>query len=249
MTAVTYKLQRTTSPPQRTSGETVDFPWRQLYQIGGIAALLSAMFIPIQVIVFIVWPLPSTVMDWFTLFQENRLVGLVDLDLLLVIDNVLLVPIFLALYILLRRTNESVMAIATALGFLGIALFIASNPAFEMLSLSNRHAAATTDAERSVFLAAGQAMLAMWEGTAFQTAYFLGSIVGLAIGVVMLQNGIFGKMTATMGILGNAVAFGYYLPGIGVYVAVFSVLFLEIWYILIARRLFRLGQSHPGGAK
>jgi hypothetical protein len=34
------------------------------------------------------------------------------------------------------------MAIATALGFLGIVFFIASNPAFEMLSLSQRYAAA-----------------------------------------------------------------------------------------------------------
>jgi hypothetical protein len=249
MTASIYTQQRTTSPPQRTSGETVDFGWHWLYRTGGIAALISALLIPIQVIVFIVWPLPSTVMDWFTLLQENRLAGLVDLDLLLVADNVLLVPIFLALYMLLRRANESVMAIATALGFLGIAMFIASNPAFEMLSLSNHYAAATTDAQRSIFLAAGQAMLATWQGTAFQTAYFLGSVAGIAVGVVMLQSGIFGKMTAYMAILANAVGLGLYIPMVGVYISVFSVLFLEIWYILVARRLFQLGQFHRGGTK
>jgi hypothetical protein len=224
--------------------ETAECRWHWLYTIGGAAALLSAVFIPIQVIVFIVWPPPlgGTVADWFTLYQNNRLVGLIDLDLLLVVDNVLLVPILLALYIVLRRASESVMAIATALGLLGIAMFIASNPAFEMLALSNQYAAATTDAQRSIFLAAGQALLATWQGTAFQVAYVLGSVAGIAIGMVMLRSSSFGKVTASMGILANAVGLGLYLPMIGVYIAVFSVVFLEVWYILVARTLFQLGR-------
>lgn len=222
--------------------ETSDSRWKDLYKIGGAAALISAVFIPIQVIVFIAWPPPSTPIGWFTLFQNNRLVGLIDLDLLLVADNVFLVPIFLALYVALSRTSESVMAMATALGVVGIVLFIASNPAFEMLSLSDQYAAATTDAQQSIFVTAGQAMLAEWQGTAFQVAYVLGSIAGIAIGAVMLRGSIFGKGTAYMGILANAVGLGYYVPTIGIYIAVFSVVFLEIWYVLIARRLFQLGQ-------
>jgi hypothetical protein len=134
------------------------------------------------------------------------------------------------------------MAIATALGLLGIAMFIASNPAFEMLALSNQYAAATTDAQRSIFLAAGQALLATWQGTAFQVAYVLGSVAGIAIGMVMLRSSSFGKVTASMGILANAVGLGLYLPMIGVYIAVFSVVFLEVWYILVARTLFQLGR-------
>lgn len=221
-----------------------DSTWKLLYWVGGAAALISAVFIPIQVVVFIVWPPPieGTVTDWFTLFEDNRLVGLLDLDLLLVADNVLLVPIFLALYVLLRRGSESIMAIATALGFLGIALFVASNPAFEMLSLSDQYAAATTDVQRSTFLAAGEAMLATWQGTSFQSAYILGSVAGIAIGAVMLGSGVFSNLAGWMAILANAVGLGLYIPTVGVYISVFSVLFLEIWYILIARRLFQLGQ-------
>jgi hypothetical protein len=37
--------------------------------------------------------------------------------------------------------------------------------------------------------------------------------------------------------------FGLYVPGIGMYISIFSVLFLVIWNILIARRLFQLGQN------
>jgi hypothetical protein len=45
-----------------------------------------------------------------------------------------------------------------------------------MLSLSEEYAAATTDAERDLYLAAGQAMLATFEGTAFQVSYVLTSM-------------------------------------------------------------------------
>src|SRR6266487_2370431 len=98
----------------------VDPTWKSLYTIGAAAALISAVFLPIQIIVFIAFPLPDSVIGWFTLFQHNRLVGLVDLDLLLVADNVLLVPILLALYVALKRTSESMMAVGTTLGFVGL---------------------------------------------------------------------------------------------------------------------------------
>jgi hypothetical protein len=182
-------------------------------------------------------------MDGFTLLQNNPLVGLIDLDLLLVADNVLLVPIFLAVYMALKRASEPAMLVATALGLLAATLFIASNPAVEMLSLSNDFAAATAEGERVIALAAGQAMLATWEGSAFQTAYFLGSIAGIIIGIVMLRSRHFGKTIAAMGILGNAVALGYYVPAVGIYLSVFSVLFLEIWYILLGRQLLQMGSN------
>jgi hypothetical protein len=165
------------------NAETTDSRWKLLYTAAGAPALISAIFIPIQVLVFIAWPPPleGTAGDWFALFQENRLVGLLDLDLLLVADMVLLVPILLAFYPLLRRASESLMAIATALGLLGIVFFIATNPAIAMLSLNDRYAVATTEAERSIVLAAGEAMLSFWRGSAFHLAYILGSTAGVAI--------------------------------------------------------------------
>jgi hypothetical protein len=228
--------------------ESTDSRWRILYRLAGAGALISAVFIPIQVMVFIVWPPPldGTAVDWFALFRDNRLIGLLDLDLLLVADNVFLVPIFLALYVLLRRDSESVIAIATALGFLGIVFFIASNPAFEMLSLSDQYAAASNEAQRSTFLAAGEAMLATWEGTAFQTYYILGSIAGIAIGAVMVRSAVFSNLAGWMAILGNAVGLGLYIPIVGVYISVFSVVFLEVWYILISRRLLHLARRPSG---
>jgi hypothetical protein len=246
MAVSTYKQPPTRQhqlAPRHATTEATASSWQWLYKTGAVAALLSAAFIPLQVLVFILWPPPATAIEWFALFQDNPLIGLVDLDLLLVADNLLLIPILLSLYLLLRHANQSLMLPVTALGLLGIALFIASNPAVEMLLLSRGYAAAASEAQAALFLAAGEAMLAVWEGTAFQVAYVIGSAAGILIGIAMLRGSRFGKMLASMAILGNAVAFGYYLPGIGVYISVFSVLFLEIWYLLLARRLWQFGQT------
>ena len=221
-----------------------DRRWAPLCRIAAAAAFVSALFIPIQVVVFLVWapPLDGTAVDWFTLLHNHRIAGLVDLDLLLVADNVLLIPVLLALYVVLRRAHESVMTLAVALGFVSIMMYIASNPAVQMAALADRYAAASSNDQRATAEAAGEAMLAMWQGTAFHSAYLLGSLAGILIGVVMLRSAVFSTTTAWLAILANTLGLGLYVPGVGVYIAVFSVLFLEAWYLLIARRLHQLGR-------
>ncbi len=232
----------------QSTAETADPAWRSLYRIGGTATLIVVALVPIQIIVFIAWPPPgfesdvSTVISYFTLLQNNRFLGLIHLDLLLIVDYVLLVLMFLALYIVLRRTSQSFMAIATTLAIVGIAVYFPSNTAFSMLSLSDQYAAATTDAQRTMLLAAGQATLASLEGTAFYVSYVLMSAAGLIISAVMLRsNGIFSKLTAYVGILASVLGLGLFVPTIGLLLSLISLIPTVMWYILIARRLFRLG--------
>ena len=229
---------------QLTDAETADSRWHWLYKIAGAAALISLMIIPIQLIVFIVSPPPSTAIGWFTLFQNNKLLGLLAFELLIIVSNALAIPMYLAFYAALRRVSESFMAIATVLGLVGIVAFFVARPAFEMLYLSDQYAAATTDAQRSLFLAAGEAMYAIFNGTASHLGYVFAAIAPLIISVVMLRSNIFSKATAYMGIITNVVALGFYIPKIGIIFGIISVFpFLMIWNILIARRFFQLGQG------
>ena len=213
--------------------------WKWLYRVGGTAAVITAVIIPAQIIAYVLYPPPSTARGFFRLFQDSALLGLVALDLLLIIDIVLLALILLALYVALRGVNPSVITIGTALGFVAIAVYFASNPAVEMLHLSQQYASATTDAERAMYLAAGEALLTTFEGTAFHVYYILGSIAVLLVSTVMLQSERFSNVTAYAGILGNAVALGLYVPEIGLILSVVSVVVLWVWYVLVARALFQ----------
>jgi hypothetical protein len=152
--------------------------------------------------------------------------------------------ILLALYPALRRASQSYMAIALTLGLGGIVTYFASSTAFNMLSLSSQYAAATTDAQRSLFEASGQATLAIWQGTAFDVGYVLEGVALLIIAVVMLRNTLFSKGTAYVGILLGAMSLLPPTAGtIGLIFSLGSLVPLEIWLILIARRLFMLAQG------
>lgn len=235
--------------------DTTDSGWQLLYRTGGAAALLMAAFIPIQSFVFFVWPPPRSVTGWFALFQQNALVGLLDMDLLMIVDYVLLALIFLALYATLRHTAASLMAIVLALQLVAVTTYFASTVAFEMLTLSNQYTAATTEAERATFIAAGQAMLATWQGTAFDVSYILSAIATLLVSIVMLRSRIFGRVTAWMGIALSILMFAPPTAGmVGLYCSLLSLVPLVIWDILVARRLFQFGHgvetgTEPGHAR
>ena len=251
---------------QVTCAETTDSAWKSLYKVGGAAALIAAAlfrrnlgaeFSLLRMTGLIgsgPATAPSSAMDWFTLLQNNRLVGLTLFELFDVVNYALVGLIYLALYAALRRADAGSMAIATAFGFVGIAVYFASNQAFAMLSLSDQYAAATTDAQRSVFLAAGEAVLAVnnpgaiYQGIGVTIGLFLVTLAGLIISFVMLRSSVFSRATAIVGILAHGFGLGYFValafaPAIIAFPPSISAPFLLVWYILVARRLFRLGSG------
>jgi hypothetical protein len=228
---------------QPTNAETTDPVWKPLYKIGAWAALTMVVIYPLQLVIFMIAPPADSVIGWFTLFESNKLLGLLSFELLFVFYGVLSIPLTIALFVALRRTDPSLTAIYLALGLIGTAMLFAARPVFEMLSLSSKYAAATTEAQRSLYLAAGETLLAVFKGTAFQVSYFLGSITGLIISIVMLKSNIFSKATAYVRIASSVFDFGILISTIGTFISIFSVLFLLIWNILIVRRLFQLSRA------
>lgn len=229
---------------QDTNTETSDSDWKGLYRVGAVAALLMFVLTLIQSFIFITNPPPSTVIDYFTLFQKSQILGLLDLDLLLIVINILLILIYLALYVALVRISKSYMTIALAIGLVGTILFFASREAtFGMLSLSNQYAAASTDTERAILLAAGQTLLTIYNGTAFDLSYILGGVVILIFSVVMLQSNVFSKATAYVGIVMGVLMLVPPTVGmIGLLLSLISLIPTLIWLIPIARRLFQLAR-------
>jgi len=228
-----------------SSVQEADSGWSWLYKIGGAAALFSVAIIPLQLVIFIVWGQPETAVGWFGLFQGNKLAGLLAFEILFVANSVVGIATALALYVALRRVNESLMAIATVLALVETVAFIVARPALEMLYLSNQYAAATTDVQRTAILAAGEAMLATFHGTAFHVGINLFSLYYLVISLVMLQSNNFGRVTAYAGVVAAILNWGLYVPGgIGLFLFTLSVIpFLAIWLILVARKLFQLGRE------
>ena len=219
--------------------------WRWLYRIAAICALISVVIIPISIVAFFVWPpWPD---DILVVLQQDRLAGLMGLDLLYLLGNFVAIPLFLVLYVTLRRVDHGWALIALVLGLIGLVCIIVSRPVLEMVALSDGYAAAATDAERTTYLAASEVLISLFHGTAFNLHYVLGSLSLLISSFLMLRSGIYNRATACVGIVTNLVVFGLYVPVVGVFLSLLSVVGYLVWYVMIARRLFQLGWSSDAG--
>jgi hypothetical protein len=214
--------------------------WHYLYRTAAIAALVSVALFLFQIVAFLVWPPPSTVAGHFALLQSRTFVGLVSLDFLIIVDEVLAIPICLALYLSLRRVHESLVLIATGLSAASITCFLIGTPALNMLALSRQYAAVTSSVEREQLLAAGQAVLSSWQGTPFQVGNVVGSIGMILIGWAMVRSQIFSKTTGYIAIVAGVVGFGMYVPKFGIFISLLSVVGMQIWYVMMALALLRL---------
>ena len=201
----------------------------------------------VAMVVFVVWPPPApdaSVADWFAVFRDSPLRGLLNLDLLYMGSWLLLIPLLVALYPALRRFGEAVMAVATVAGLMSIAIYLATNPSIQMLVLSNGYTAAGTDAARAAYVAAGQAMLAAYVGTGYHVSLIVGGVALLLISAVMLRSRMFGTV-APSGRDHRERTGPRPLPaGDGMLLLIGSVLPLFVWQVLVGRRMLQLGGRH-----
>jgi len=233
--------------------------WKPLYRIGAVAILIAVIFFRryygVELMTskgFGIFAVPEvapvSALDWFGVFQTLPYAALSILGIYDLVNYVLVSVFFLALGVALWRVNRSAVLIATASSLLGTGVYLASNQAFSMLALSHKYTAATSDAQRAMYLASGEALLAAHEGTGSYTSLMLMLLAGLIVSMVMLRSGIFGKGTAVVGLLANGIGLLYFpvllfAPAWIWLPPSFSAPFRVIWYVLTAIQLWKLANS------
>ena len=162
--------------------------------------------------------------------------------------TIITIPFFLALYVALKKVNKSYALIALVFGLISCIVIIPARPIAEMFYLSNQYFAATTDVAKNQYLAAGEALSSLFNGTAW-IIYFLTFGVDLIISsFLMLRTKMFSKTTAYMGIFLNIGLLSIF-AGIPSFTQIATLLNLvttivgAIWNILVARTLFQLAKQ------
>jgi hypothetical protein len=217
--------------------------WRGVLATAAAGAILTAVCVPLQVALFIAVPPPTShsVGAWFDLFNTNPVIGLLSLDLLMMVEQVLAVPIILALFLLVHRAAASAALLGAAGWLMGAVLFLSSNTGFEMLALARGYGAADL-ADKAGYIAAGQGMLASyWDmGTSFVVGYVLSAVGGIVLGAALVRAGTLGRATGWLLVVANVVGLGIFLPGVGIAVSLFSVVLLWVWYLRIGWSLVQM---------
>lgn len=230
-----------------------DTNWKSIYKLGAVASLILLVYsLVTMILMIIIGGQPATAQEGFDILQENRLVGLLRLDVLTVFVVPLYYLLFFSLYTALKRTHNAYAALAAVLGFAGVTLFLATPSVFSWLALSDKFAAAASDAQREQLLAAGEAILAsdMWHGTGGIMSGLLLQTATLSMSVIMLRSNAFSKFTAWTGILTHGldllhIVIGLFVPTVGFMLMWIAGPLYLVWFPSIARDFFRLSRTTP----
>jgi hypothetical protein len=163
---------------------------------------------------------------------------------------------FLALYVALRRHRPSWMLVALYFALLGVAVFIVPRALhLSLLPLSDLHASATTEAQETIYLAAGEALSQVSSATPQTLGFLLMATAGLIMSDVSLRSQALGqplplsKATGYVGIAGFIAAlanFGSRLlaPAVAETIMPINGLLWFAWWILVSANLFKLAKRN-----
>ena len=182
-----------------------DVRWKRMYRAAAAAALAMIGLVVLDMGISMalpagdVNPADLTAADWLMRFHDRPLYALRDYGIFNIINNVLSIPVLLALYHIHR--DRPLMLLAAVVAILGSGIYIANNTALPMLALSLDYAAAT-QAHRLTIEAAGAALLA--RGADFTlgtlTGTLLPSLGSLLTAFVVLTGNVFKRTVGYAGI-------------------------------------------------
>jgi hypothetical protein len=229
-------------------GDSAASDLRSWCRIGGIVAwILIAYSLATIVQLLVLGGQPATAAEAFALLHNNRILGLLRLDLPTVAAMPLYYLLFLGLYAALRRSDRANVTLSLALVFAGVTLLLATPTALSMIPLSEKYAVAATEAARLQILAAGEAVLAtdIWHGTGAIMGGILVQSGAVLISAVMLRSNVFNRTTAYVGILTHGldlahILMGLFVPAAGVVLMAIAGPLYLVWFPLIGRRLLQL---------
>ena len=217
--------------------------WNKLYKVGGVAAIVIVLIIPIQLVIFALFPPPETTTGFFELFRKNWLIGLLSLDLLYYINNGILILVYLGLFAALRKVNFTNMLIATIIGLTGIAVYYVSAVGFEVLSISKQYFSAESMEYKQQLLAVGQGLIARYKGTAFDVYYVFNAITLILISMTMYKSRDFGRSSATWGLVAGIFMIIPSTAGtLGLICSLLSLVPWIVFSVLIGRRLIQMAK-------
>ena len=232
--------------------------WNPIYKIGAITTIIVLCGIVLDMVVGTITggnitELPQTAIERYNQFKEFLLLGLYNLDLLNIINQIILIPSIFALYAAHRETNKPSALLSLILFLIGTTIFVAGNTALTMLDLSHKYFATESNEQKMLLAAAGEAMLA--KGSHGSLGVFIGfalpTFANVLMSCVMLNGKVFSRATSYVGIIGNSLMVVYiimvtFMPAVekmALFFAMPAGLLVMTWMIMFTMKLLRLGNK------
>jgi hypothetical protein len=230
--------------------EITDSSWNGIYKISGIATFVMMAFFMIDIICWItLGPYPSNAEGWFTLLQNNKLVGFLLLSFPTFFGMILYYLTFFGLYGTLRQVNNVYATLAVVFAFVGLTILLITNMAYPIVYLSNQYEAATIESQKVLLLAAGETKIATANSGMILGGFFAES-AALIFSVIMLRSNVYGNKIAYLGILGHGLdltrivmILAFISEKVAAILLMIGALPQFLWLLLVGRRFLQLGWS------
>lgn len=219
-------------------------------RLGSVTALVLLLYVlATMAVVFGLGGQPASAREIFDLLNTNQLVGMLRLDALTTLVMPLYYLLLLSLYFALRKDQPVAVTLSLLLGCVGLTLFLSAPSFLSWLTLSDKFAATTDAAQKSLLLAAGESVLAtdLWHGSGAFVGGLLVQIATLLLSLAMLRSSLFRKSTAWVGVVTHSLDLAHILvlpllPALGaVLMSTGGTLYL-LWFPLLAGDFFRQGR-------
>lgn len=229
---------------------TVDPDGKWIYRLGGLSALLLGIgyFLTIPMVPLYAGGFPPPGAEARLVFFAEHAAGWWGTTALMVFTDLLYVPVFLALYHALKGINKYMMLLAFTCAGLFVVLDLAITwTAFpSLIILSGNYAAAASDAQRAIIVAAAGYPSAIVDSPLSGIYAILFPGLGELLASLVMRKGIFSKTLAYMGMIAGVCGI---LAGIGpIFISELETFqyinasLAMIWYFFAGFKLYKLGQ-------
>jgi len=236
----------------------LDLGWRRVVRLGGFLALLAFAGTLFDIVFGSITTgdltlLPSTAAERFLEMADHPLLGLYHLDLLNMLLNLITVPVYVALFAVLKQSQRGFATLALTLFCLGVAVYVSTNSALAMYHLSERYAGASDAVARERLVAAGEALIAAGEhgGYGVLPGSVLITVASLTASIAIMKATVFRKWVGIVGVLGASLLTAYLfliavVPGVETIATMAAApggLLMLVWTLAVGIRLLGLGSS------
>ena len=227
------------TPKLKTVGET---HWKGLFRIVGILTImLGIAWIVVTRMTSTLYASgqPNTALGYLQLFSQNQMLA-ASAWILWIIADVLLIPVTIALYLVLRRVNKSIAVVGAifALAFCIYDPLVTELQSLRLVSFSQGYVAATTDAVKASIVTNAITIVNALPLMTF-LSFFIGSVGTLLFSIAMTKSA-FGKALGAFGIITNMTAIIGSLypllsnpPYVIALLFIISVPLVALWFIIV----------------
>ena len=187
-----------------------------------------------------------TALDWFRMIDQSRIATLIDKGILDVVFVLLLCPLYITLYNLLKGFDKLHAQFLTIIVFIGFAAYISTNTAFSILF------AADVYKYNSNLLTSAEGLQAISKyGMYYCLGFFFVTLANIGINIYLLKRNVINRIVTIIGLIGNGlILINYFsfavIPTTDTFGTIVFPLgggIMMLWYLVLGITLLRMSNK------